>query len=865
MKTQPSISRFVTLFTALLLPALAQAATIWTGATTNFTQSSPYPGAGDRDQLTPNVALTRANPSGGGTGGIFNAVTESSFAKFSSPADTEWAVGSLADYATLSYTDWTSVAGGHPVSTLVGQSLVVHLISDDIYLSIQFTSLPAGPGFAYTRSTPAAANVAPTVAITSPTNGAAFTSPANITITASASDSDGSVTNVSFFDGSTLLGGTNNAPYALPVVLTTGSHALTAVAKDNLGLATTSAVANVSVSAANVPPSVTITNPADLAVFGNTFSITVQTSASDADGSVTNVRIFNGAVLLRNFTAAPYSFSATSIAGSFALGTNFLTAVATDNLGLMTTSAPVRVVIAHYLPAITNGNVVILLQPVATNLSAPLYGISPPGDPSRLFVAEQNGLVRIIQNGVLQPGAALNITNRVQPPLNAANANDERGLLGLAFHPGYNNPASPGYRTLYTYNSETNPAATLPTFVAPNSATNNYKNVVNEWKVTSTNTNVIDPASRREVISFGKNASNHNGGTIAFGPDGYLYIGLGDGGDANDAGASHIEPGGNAQNLSTPLGKFLRFDPLNPALTTGSANAVSANGQYRIPASNPFQGAGQVKEIFAYGVRNPYRFCFDRANGDLILADVGQNNIEEIDRVTLGGNFGWAVKEGDFLFNHTNTPAGNAGTIGLPPGNRSVGSPSGLIDPISGALGTLEYDHNDGISVTGGFVYRGTAIPELYGKYIFGDLALKTSPTRADGRIFYADLQTGQIKAFPLNQFGGSAVLPNGLTVHGFAEDADGELYALVTNTSANGTGGIVYKLVALRLAFQRTGNDLEISWPPTGGHLEVQTNSANSGLGNNWSTVPGSSATNRVVVTIGQNSGNVFYRLALP
>src|SRR5206468_10815155 len=121
-------------------------------------------------------------------------------------------------------------------------------------------------------------------------------------------------------------------------------------------------------------------------------------------------------------------------------------------------------------------------------------------------------------------------------------------------------------------------------------------------------------------------------------------------------------------------------------------------------------------------------------------------------------------------------------------------------NPLSGTLGTLENDHNDGISITGGFVYRGTALPELFGMYVFGDLALKTAPVRADGRIFYADLQTGLIKAFPLFQFGGSAVLPNGLTVHGFGQDAAGELYALVTNTSANGKGGIVYKLVPIRL-----------------------------------------------------------------
>ena len=188
-----------------------------------------------------------------------------------------------------------------------------------------------------------------------------------------------------------------------------------------------------------------------------------------------------------------------------------------------------------------------------------------------------------------------------------------------------------------------------------------------------------------------------------------------------------------------------------------------------------------------------------------------------------------------------------------------------MIDPITGTLATLEYDHNEGISITGGFVYRGTAIPELYGKYIFGDLALKTAPVRADGRIFYADLQTGEIKAFPLAQFGGSAILPNGLTVHGFGQDADGEIYALVTNTSANGTGGIVYKLAALRLAFQRNGNQLEISWPTIAGHLEAQTNSVSVGLGANWVTVPGSAATNRVVVPLNASNGSVFYRLAVP
>ena len=436
------------------------------------------------------------------------------------------------------------------------------------------------------------------------------------------------------------------------------------------------------------------------------------------------------------------------------------------------------------LPDIQRGDIALHLRPLVTGISAPDYGISPPGDLSRLFVVEQRGLLLVIENGALLPTPALDVQSRVSPPLNPVNPNDERGLLGLAFSPGFNDPGHVGYRTLYTYGGEPIPTGTLPTYVAPNNAIQNYKLVVNEWKMSAANPNVVDATSRREVISFGKNAGNHNGGTVAFGPDGYMYLAVGDGGNANDAGASHIEPGGNAQNLSTPLGKMLRFDPTDPSLTGGSPDPVSSNGQYRIPATNPFQGPGQVPEIYAYGLRNPYRFCFDRATGDLIQADVGQNNIEEIDRIELGGNYGWAVKEGDFLFNRSN------GTIGA----RSPEVPEGLTDPLSGPLGTLEYDHSDGISITGGFVYRGTAIPELVGKYVFGDLAIRNAPARIDGRLFYADLASGEILEFRLPLLAGEK-LPNQLTVHGFGEDASGELYAMVTNSPANGTGGIVYQL----------------------------------------------------------------------
>ena len=539
-------------------PLSSGAATVWTGPTTTFTNlaGSDPTQAVNQDRLTPSVWITR-----GSSQGIFNAKTETGFTHFFSPADTEWADGTTANYSSLTYTNWDAWAknihGGPPGT--IGVNAVLHLISDNIYLDVQFSSWGGLPGgFSWQRSTPA--------------------------------------------------------------------------------------------------PSVTITNPPDNSVFGNTDSVTIGASASDAGGSVTNVKFFDGLLLLRSVSAPPYTFSTAPF--TFALGLHALTAVASDNRGATATSAPVHLTVARYTPAVTNGAFSVFLVPVATNMSAPDYAVSPPGDTHRLFVVEQNGLLRIIQDGTLLPGAALDIQSRVQPPLVATNANDERGFLGLAFHPGFNNPASPGYQTLYTYNSEMIPTNTMPTYPVPTTATNNYMNVVNEWKISTTNANVVDPASRRAIISFGKNAGNHNGGTITFGPDGYLYLALGDGGNANDVGPSHIVPGGNAQNLSTPLGKMLRFDPLNPALNPSSPDPISPNGQYRIPTSNPFQGPGQVPEIYAYGLRNPYRFCFDSVTGDLIEADVGQNNIEEINRIVLGGNYGWAVKEGDFLFNQTNGPAG---------------------------------------------------------------------------------------------------------------------------------------------------------------------------------------------------------------
>ena len=707
-----------------------------------------------------------------------------------------------------------------------------------------------------------------TVSITSPTNGASFTAPATVSITATAADSGGSITNVSFFDGATLVGQTNNTPYTVTATFAAGNHALTAVAADNTGLFATSSVVNISVGVTNAATiSVNITNPPDGSIFGNTDPVTIGAGFTDTNGTVTNVAFFNDGVLLHNVSASPFEIITSPF--TFTLGAHDLTAVAMDNAGFVGTSAPVQLTIARYTPEVTNGVGALFLIPVATNMSAPLYGISPPGNTHRLFVLEQNGLMRVIQDGVLLTNPALNLQSLVSPPLVVSNANDERGLLGLAFHPGFTNPASPGYQTLYTYNSELIPSNTLPTYPLSGGTTNKYKNALNEWKISSTNANIVDPASLREVISFGKNAQNHNGGTCTFGPDGYLYLALGDGGNANDVGPGHISPGGNGQNLSVPLGKMLRIDPLNPSLNPSSSDPISPNGQYRIPTNNPFQGAGQVPEVYAYGLRNPYRFAFDSVTGNLIEADVGQNNIEEINRIIRGGNYGWAVKEGDFLFNMTNGPAGPAGTIGAPPGNFSPGSPAGLIDPITitGPTTTniLEYDHNNGISITGGFVYRGSAVPELYGKYIFGDLALIPAPVRINGRIFYADLQLATMNVFTLPQFN-SEILPNGQTVHGFGQDGNGELYVMATSTPPNGNGGVVYKIFSARLNFQASSNQLNLSWSVPGAQLQAQANGPGVGLNNtNWMNVPGSTATNQAVVPIDSSHGSVFYRLLFP
>jgi glucose/arabinose dehydrogenase len=347
------------------------------------------------------------------------------------------------------------------------------------------------------------------------------------------------------------------------------------------------------------------------------------------------------------------------------------------------------------------GSSELALTTVATGLATPVFLTSPPGDAGRLFVVEKGGRIRIIEASAVRATPFLDLSGRVSN-------GSEQGLLGLAFHPDY---ASNGR------------------FVV------NYTNVAGDTRVSlfrvSADPSRADATSEQEILAVDQPFGNHNGGMVAFGPDdGHLYIGLGDGGSAGD-------PQGNGQRRSTLLGKLLRV-------------AVSGAGVVSVPADNPFVGqVGSRAEIWSLGLRNPWRFSFDRLNGDLYIADVGQNQREEIDVATAAGqfgkgaNFGWNVMEGNRCY-----------------------SPSSGCDQTGLALPVLDYDHSQGCSVTGGYVYRGSALPAFRGTY------------------FYSDYCQGWVRSFRLQ--GGSATeqrewpdLAPGGQVTSYGEDAAGELYLL--------------------------------------------------------------------------------------
>jgi len=386
---------------------------------------------------------------------------------------------------------------------------------------------------------------------------------------------------------------------------------------------------------------------------------------------------------------------------------------------------------------VDDGVIGISTVEVATDFNAPVKAVKAPGINGSLFVVEQTGRIFRVD---LETGDKTLFFDMTSELVDLNDNYDERGLLGLAFHPGF---ASNGL--FYTYHSGPPDVGDL-TFTALQSP--DHRSVVTAYQASNPSCN-SSIAKIRNLLVFDQPEFNHNGGDLAFGQDGLLYVSVGDGGGADDDDHGENDLG-NGRDTTTPLGTILRINP------TGNN---SNNGQYGIPASNPFVDAsnGEVEEIFAYGFRNPYRFSFDAQTGELYAADVGQNQIEEIDIVSNGGDYGWNRKEGSFYFYNPSDGDDSFISNTAPPSQ-----PSNLVDPIA------EYDHDTGRSITGGYVYRGDRIVNLQGRYVFADYFR---------RLFYLD-DNNTILNFSL----GSQT--NDL-IAGFGQDADRELYILTNETFA--------------------------------------------------------------------------------
>jgi glucose/arabinose dehydrogenase len=445
--------------------------------------------------------------------------------------------------------------------------------------------------------------------------------------------------------------------------------------------------------------------------------------------------------------------------------------------------------------SIQQGALAVGLETIADGFVNPVLATSPARDHRNLYVVDQPGQFwRInLRNG--RKYVFLDLSERlVELGLFGINY-DERGFLGATFAPDFSRSGR-----LYTYTSEpANEAADFSTM--PDGIEPNHQSVITEWRVRVPlrRNEVVSPASARVLMRIDQPQFNHNGGTLAFGPDKMLYITLGDGGGADDQGSGGDNVGhsdeGNAQDTSNVLGSILRIDP------TGN---TAPNGQYGIPEDNPFVDAdefaagsvggeagcvdGICDEIYAYGFRNAWRASFDnRRNGVLMVADVGQNDIEEVDIVKAGGNYGWRIQDGSFCFDANGTASGFVT-------DAEFIAPPNIINPVA------EYDHDDGISISGGFVYRGRAIKALKGHYIFGDWALSfTDPV--PGRLFYladSDLDGSAGVTSKILEF----QLPNstngvGTKINGFGQDGRGEIYVIGSELGLlQGTTGRVQKIV---------------------------------------------------------------------
>lgn len=341
----------------------------------------------------------------------------------------------------------------------------------------------------------------------------------------------------------------------------------------------------------------------------------------------------------------------------------------------------------------------ITLTPVVSGLTSPVDLQQSDDGSGRFFVVEQPGTIRILQNGSLLATAFLDIRARVT-------FGGEMGLLGVAFHPGFAQS-----KRFYVNYDRTLAGGQVQTVIA-------------EYQVSATDNNQGDPASERILLTVDQPFTNHKGGQLVFGPDTFLYIGLGDGGSGGD-------PFGNGQNLSTDLGKMLRID----------VDHMSGALPYAIPADNPFASGGGLPEIWAYGLRNPFRFSFDRTTGKLFIGDVGQDKYEEVDVGQKGANYGWNVMEGLHCYN----PATNCNMTGL-------------------TLPIVEYDHTEGEAVIAGYVYHGTAIPSLAGSLLIGDYVV--------GKIWRLTQDNS-------GNWQRVLLLSSGRPISSFGQDAAGEVYVV--------------------------------------------------------------------------------------
>jgi glucose/arabinose dehydrogenase/plastocyanin len=536
---------------------------------------------------------------------------------------------------------------------------------------------------------------------------------------------------------------------------------------------------------ANQAPVVTIISPTNNESIPVTNMISIAATATD-DGSIAQVQFFDGSNLIGTDSTPPPPYA---VLANLSVGGHALTAVATDNLGLSSTSAVVNVTVRAVpltdpIPQkIAKGTIAIEVQTVVDGLASPLGMAMPDDGTKRMFVYEQVGLIWVVRQGTKLATPMLDIRNR----LVLLGPYDERGLLGVAVHPNFAQ-----HPLIYTYSSEPNNGTADFPSTLPAGATNDHQSVIAEWRLDAVNTNQIAVASRREVLRIDEPQSNHNAGAMHFGPDGFLYVSLGDGGQADDEGNGH-SAGGNGQDITTILGKLIRID-------VDGTN--SANGHYGVPVDNPFVNAAGVDEIYAYGFRNPYRFTFDRTGGSLYVGDVGQNAVEEVDIVTKGGNYGWRFKEGSFFFDPNGASAGYVTDVPIVP------VPPGLVDPIA------QYDHDEGLAVVGGYVYRGSAISALAGRYVMADWGNFSVPS---ARLFYLDA-ANVVTEFRL----GLDDRPLGLWVKGFGEDDSGEIYIFASRVlgPAGNTGKMLKIIPApepLSIgSIDDLGNDVGITW--TGG-----------------------------------------------